>query len=162
MGGAGGRRRTHAAAWNKTSLQILPGWQHNKLNSESFVMLWCVCVAVVLKRRVLFFYLLNVHQKKKEVTSFFCVRKSHDCRGETVPWLPAHRDAQSSWNMGVRPYPGIHWSVIWSWFLPTFVTHLPSPTGSRSLSTSPLSPPPSPVRAQFKHLFASSPPPSLA
>lgn len=53
VGGAGGREKARSRLEQNIPANP-PGWQCNKLNSESFVMLWCVCVARVLKRRVLF------------------------------------------------------------------------------------------------------------
>lgn len=53
-------------------------------------MLRCVCVAQVLKRRVLFFKwfcLLHVYWRK-EVTFLFWQEKSQTPRGEAMAWLP--------------------------------------------------------------------------
>lgn len=122
-------------------------------------MLWCVCVARVLKRRVLFFlhsftYFIFTGERRSHFAG-----KSHDPRGEAVAWLPVPRAIQSSCNAGICSCTFIGQSGgLYSRPLSWLTSSVPS---SAVALPNLLSPPPSPVQAQFKQLFPSSPPPKL-
>ena len=121
-------------------------------------MLWCVCVALVLKRWVLFFFTVTYFIFTGERRSHFAA-KSHDPRGEAVAWLPVPRATQTSWNVGICSCAFIGQSGgLCSRPLSWLTSSVPS---SAVALPNLLSPPPSPVRAQYKQLFPSSPPPKL-